>query len=213
MQRRPFYPATERNQEPIAAVLREWLPKEARQLLEIGSGSGQHAVYFSALFPQLWWQTSDLKSNHNGILAWLQSAHLDNVLPPLELNVSHRPWPVRAMDVVYASNCAHIMSWLEVTQLLAGAAESLCNAGQLILYGPFRFQTLPTAPSNTAFDIQLKQHNPLMGVRDFETIDSEATALGFRFAAMRPMPANNFMLAWQLIRHSDPQHGGSAAAK
>ena len=198
MQKRPFYPATERNREPIAAVLREWLPKTARNVLEIGSGSGQHAVFFGALFAPLVWQTSDLAVNHAGILAWLESAQLDNVLPPLALDVSHRPWPISTMDVVYASNCTHIMSWQEVTQLLAGAAESLSCGGQLILYGPFRFQSLPTAPSNTAFDRQLQQQHPAMGLRDFKSIDKEAAKLGLSFVAMRPMPANNFMLKWEL---------------
>ena len=194
----PCYPATERNRAPIADVLRDWLD-EAGLVLEIGSGSGQHAVYFGELFPHLIWQTSDLAVNHAGILSWLQAAKLDNVRSPLELNVVDRPWPISDADAIYASNCTHIMLWSEVIHLLAGAAESLRDHGRLILYGAFRFSHIQTAPSNDRFDAQLQAQNPGMGLRDFTAINRQAQAAGLEFESLRELPANNFMLLWRRL--------------
>lgn len=193
-------PACERNREPILAVLRDWLPPAAR-VLEIGSGSGQHAAFFSARIAALHWQVTeraeelrDLRAN----LAALHGAQLaagSALAPPLELDVT-RPdtWPSGPWDAVFTANTSHIMPESALPLLLAGSRRSLRPGGLLLLYGPFHDNGVPTAPSNAAFDAHLRSLDPVMGVRDAIALQEQARGLGLAPLADLAMPANNRML-------------------
>lgn len=192
----PCAPACERNRQPILEVLREEFRGLAR-VLEIGSGTGQHAVFFGAALPWLRWQTSDLPGNHEGIRAWLEQAALDNVLPPLALDVERFDPGGLAFDAVFSSNTAHIMGIEAVRCLFELAGKVLEEGGLFCLYGPFNFGGRFSSDSNAAFDASLKQRDPAMGIRDIESLDRFGTAAGLFRARLYAMPANNYLAVWQ----------------
>jgi hypothetical protein len=193
---KPFSPACERNREPILSVLRS-LFEDRKRVLEIGSGTGQHAVHFAAHLPHLQWQTSDLPDNHPGILAWLNEAQLTNLLPPLSLDAASPSWPSFEWDAVFTANTCHIMSWHEVEGMFAGVGCGLPSGGKLVVYGPFNYGGRFTGPGNAQFDISLRAGNPLRGIRDFEAVDMLATRHGLNLIDDIAMPADNRLLAWQ----------------
>lgn len=188
--------ACERNRAPIGDVLRIELPS-AHKLLEIGSGTGQHAAYFAAELPHLIWQTSDLASNHPSIQAWVADAGLPNLLPPLHLDVGVGPWPEGGYDAVFSANTCHIMSWNEVQAMFTGIGGVLEGGGTLCIYGPFNYRGTFTSDSNARFDAMLRTQAPHMGIRDFEAVDSLAGQNGLRLIADHDMPANNRLLVWR----------------
>lgn len=190
-----FSSAAERNQAPILAHLR-MLFANIRRVLEIGSGSGQHAVYFGAGLPHLTWQTSDLPQNHASILAWQQDAQLPNVLPPLTLDLRAPAWPATPFDAIFTANTCHIMAWPQVEQLFADAGRVLPMDGLLCVYGPFNYAGQFTSAGNASFDATLRQQSAQMGLRDFEALDALAVAAGFALQVDQPMPANNRLLLW-----------------
>ncbi len=192
---KPYSESCDQNREPILAVLRQVLTSPG-ELLEIGSGTGQHAVYFGAELPHLTWQTSDRPEYLPGIRMWLAEAGLANVREPLELDVA-KPWPVSRADAVYSANTAHIMSWPEVEQFIAGVGRILAPGGVFCLYGPFNYGGQFTSESNARFDAWLKARDPLSGVRDFEALDELATAAGLSLLHDFAMPANNRTLVWR----------------
>ncbi|MES2490044.1 MAG: DUF938 domain-containing protein [Pseudomonadota bacterium] len=192
---KPFSAASERNCEPILVVLREHF-SDRRSVLEIGSGTGQHAVHFAATLPQLIWQTSDREENHAGILLWLADAGLPNVQAPLTLDVSGA-WPVQRYDAIYSANTLHIMSWLEVEQMFARLPQVLSDDAKLVIYGPFNYGGRFTSDSNANFDASLRAAVPHRGIRDFEAVDILAQAAGLQLVEDRAMPANNRCLVWQ----------------
>lgn len=193
---KPFAPAVERNQAPILQHLRRLL-KAPVDVLEIGSGTGQHAVHFAEQLPNVQWQTSDLDENHAGINAWLQDAGLPNVLPPLSLDVSiAEAWPDGPYDVVFSANAIHIMSWSSAQAMLAGVGRVLRLEGLLILYGPFNYNGQFTSDSNAQFDQSLKARNPASGIRDFEALERCLNDAGLYLAEDNPMPANNRLLVF-----------------
>jgi cyclopropane fatty-acyl-phospholipid synthase-like methyltransferase len=192
---KPYAPACERNRDPILAVLREHFA-DRRQVLEIGSGTGQHAVYFAAALPHLHWQTSDRAENLPGIRLWLDQARLPNLPPPLELGVTQAQWPARRYDAVFSANTLHIMSWAEVEALFAHLAEVLAEDARLAIYGPFNYGGGYTSDSNAAFDASLRAAAPHRGIRDFEAVDALAHAAGLELLEDRAMPANNRCLVW-----------------
>lgn len=195
--RRPWSEACERNKGPIAAVLAQYLLPGMR-VLEVGSGSGQHAVHFASAMPQIEWLTSDLSVNHDGIQAWLDEAGLANVAPPIALDTRCEAWPrIDSIDVVFSANTAHIMHWDAVCGLFAGAARCLGNSGRLMLYGPFRLQGETFIDSNRRFDQSLRAQDPGMGIRNSEDLDALATSGGLLREATHAMPANNHVLVWQ----------------
>jgi SAM-dependent methyltransferase len=196
MIKKPFAPASARNREPILAALRPLL-QDCRSVLEIGSGTGQHAVHFGAALPWLTWQTSDLPANHDGIRAWLDEAALPNVLPPLALDAGGDDWPAGPFDAVYTANTCHIMSWAEVQRMFRGIGQVLAPGGMLCIYGPFNRGGQATAPSNAQFDASLKAQAPHMGLRNLEDIDALARAQQLTLLADLPLPANNNLLAWR----------------
>ena len=196
MTKKPFSPASARNREPILAALRSLL-QDCSSVLEIGSGTGQHAVHFGAALPALRWQTSDLPANHDGIRAWLDEAALPNVLPPIALDAGSDQWPPGPFDAVYTANTSHIMSWPEVQGMFRGIGRVLAPGGLLCIYGPFNRGGQFTAPSNAQFDASLKAQAPHMGLRNLEDMVELARAQQLTLVADMPLPANNNLLVWQ----------------
>jgi len=194
---KPYSEACERNREPILEVLRQVFA-DCKQVLEIGSGSGQHAVYFGAHLPHLRWQTSDLAEHHAGILAWLDEARLPNVLPPLALDIN-AAWPQQRYDGVFNANTLHIVAWPEVQRMFAGIARVLPRNGVLAIYGPFNYGGCYTSDSNAHFDAWLKARDPASGIRGFENVDALARSYGFELERDFVMPANNRTLVWRRL--------------
>lgn len=191
---RRMAPATERNREPILAVLRQVLPASGT-VLEIASGTGQHAVHFAAALQGLTWQPSDPDAAARAsIAAWTAHAGLTNVRTPLALDVCRQPWGIDAADAVVCINMLHIAPWAAAEALFAGAGKLLGPGGVLFLYGPYRRGGAHTAPSNAAFDAQLRATDPDWGVRDMEAVIALGEAQGLRCDEPVPMPANNFCL-------------------
>ncbi len=196
MTEKPFAESCARNREPILAVLREVFA-DRRQVLEIASGTGQHAVHFGAALPHLRWQTSELPANHAGIRAWLDEAGLANVSPPLALDVDDPVWPVAEVDAIFNANTVHIIAWPSVERMFAGIGRVLAPGGLLCLYGPFNYGGRYTAESNARFDVWLKQRDPVSGVRDFEALDALARAQGLVLQRDFDMPSDNHTLVWR----------------
>ncbi len=195
MSTKPYAESCEQNRDPILAVLREAFA-ERRRVLEIGSGTGQHAVYFGAALPHLVWQTADLPMHHAGIRMWLDEAALPNVLPPLALDVSRDDWHGGRYDAVFSANTLHIVGRPEVEGFFRGIGAVLEPGGVLAVYGPFNYGGAFTSESNARFDAWLKARDPASGVRDFEALDALARAEGLVLADDVTMPANNRMLLW-----------------
>ncbi len=193
-------PAALRNREAIAEVLARELP-ESGQVLEIASGSGEHIVSFAVYFPALRWQPSDPDpAARASIAAWGAEAPPPNLLPPLDLDASAPDWPVPSADAIVCINMTHIAPWAATLGLLDGAARLLPVGAPLIVYGPFVLSGIETAPSNNAFDAQLKRMDPRFGLRAVEDIDAEAAGRGFTRTACHAMPANNLILVYRLNR-------------
>lgn len=190
-----FSAACERNREPILTILREAFA-DRRHVLEIGSGTGQHAVYFAAKLPHLIWQPSDLPQNHPSILAWRREAGLPNLRAPLALDAGSSVWPDVPFDAVFSANTCHIMAWSEVVGMFAGIGDRLPESGVACVYGPFNYGGRFTSASNEAFDAALKQAAPHMGLRDFEAVDRLAAEHGLALQGDHAMPANNRLLVW-----------------
>ena len=184
-------PAAQRNRGPIAAVLAEWLPRHGL-VLEIASGTGEHAVFFAERFPELEWQPSDLHPEAlESIRAW--RAGRANVREPVVLDAASSEWPVDRADAVLSINMVHISPWASALGLIAGAARVLPPGAPLILYGPWLKGDIATADSNRAFDADLKERDPAWGLRRVEDF-ADAAGSRFDLAETRPMPANNLML-------------------
>jgi SAM-dependent methyltransferase len=217
-------PAALRNREPIAEVLRDWLPATG-MVLEIASGTGEHAIYFAEQFATLQWQPSDIDEDAlASIRAWREASTLPNVREPLILDAASPTWPIdradavlsikmdsdsrdaektaenSGFDVVLNLNMVHLSPWSAALGLLDGAARVLKRGGALILYGPWLQAGVETAPSNLAFDQQLRQRDPEWGLRSVEDFDAAASERGFALEQTRAMPANNLMLLFRLAR-------------
>ena len=192
-----FAPATERNREPIAAVLREVLPA-AGTVLEIASGTGEHAAFFARLFPELKWQPSDPDPDAlSSAQAWQADAEASNLLPPVFLDAASQTWPLDRADAVLCINMVHISPWAATVGLMKGAARLLPPGGRLILYGPYRRAEVETAASNAAFDASLKARNPHWGLRDLAEVRAEAEGNGLAFERLWEMPANNLTVVFR----------------
>lgn len=190
-------PAAERNKEPILEVLKRVLPASGR-VLEIASGTGQHAVHFAQALPGLLWQPSDPEgASRASIAAWAAIADLPNLLPVIELDVCRTPWPVVAAEAIVCINMIHISPPAATQALLEGAARILPAGGVLYLYGPYKRGGAHTAPSNAAFDMQLRSQNPQWGVRELEQVVALAAAEGLAFDEAVEMPANNLSVVFR----------------
>ena len=192
---KPYSEACERNRGPILEVLREHFA-DRRRVLEIGSGTGQHAVHFAAALPRLIWQTSDIAPGLPGIRLWIEEAGLPNLPPPIALDVTG-PWPGASFDAIFTANTLHIMSWPEVRALFRTLPAVLTPDAVLAVYGPFTTDGRFTSESNAAFDAWLKERSPESGIRDFAAVDELARSIGFALVEDPPMPANNRTLIWR----------------
>ena len=190
-----FSEACNRNQAPILAVLKEVLPDTGR-VLEIGSGTGQHAAYFSRSLPDLAWQPSDLAEALPSIEAWREESGAPNLNPPMVIDLLGNNDTPSRVDAIVCINTAHIVAWTGVERLFSIAANILEPKGVLYFYGPYRYPERTLEPSNVAFDRWLKEHNPVSGIRDYAAIESLAESNGFTLGGDRSMPSNNRSIWW-----------------
>jgi hypothetical protein len=191
-------PAASRNREPIAEVLAGWLPPEGT-VMEVASGTGEHAIWFASRFPNLTWQPSDMHPDAlSSIAAWRHSSGLANLCEPVLIDAGSDDWPVERADAILNINMAHISPWEASLGLIAGAAKALPEGGPLILYGPWLKEGIDTAASNLAFDANLKARDSRWGLRLVEDFAAAAAEAGFEFVEWRQMPANNLMLLFRL---------------
>ncbi|HSY28478.1 MAG TPA: DUF938 domain-containing protein [Burkholderiaceae bacterium] len=193
---RQFSAACERNRDPILAILRDLFITPMR-VLEIGSGTGQHAIHFGQHLPHVIWQTSDLPGNHPSIIAWQETVRLPNVLPPLVLDMNAPDWPDDGYDAVFSANTCHIMAWRQVEKMFAGFQNVVRSGGQVCIYGPFNYAGEYTSASNAAFDSSLHAQAAHMGIRDIEAMQALAERNGLQLLADHAMPAHNRLLVWQ----------------
>ncbi len=193
----PFSQASENNKSAILAIL-EIVLKDCRSILEIGGGTGQHAVFFAEQIPHLLWQSTDIPSHVDSLNLRIKQAALPNLPEATSLDVNDDIWECAQFDAVFTANSLHIMSAESVESLFAALPAHLNDSALLIVYGPFRYQGEFTTESNARFDIWLKQRNPLSGVRDFEWVNELAENAGLHLIADNPMPANNQLLVWRL---------------
>jgi len=191
----PYSDACERNKDPILEVLRKVFASCGR-VVEIGAGTGQHAVHFARHLPHLTWQPTDCRDYLPGLSARIAAEGPPNLRLPVELDVLQAPWPAVCGDAVFSANTLHIMSWPAVQALFAGLPRILEPGGTLAVYGPFRYGGSFTTESNAAFDRMLRERDPHSGVRDFEAVDALAVAAGLELQAGHAMPANNQLLVW-----------------
>lgn len=197
---KPFSESCEQNRQPILEVLKIEFA-DRRHVLEIGSGTGQHAVYFGEMLPHLTWQPSDLPENHPGIRAWITDATLPNVRNPLSLDVRVREqWPDMSFDAVFSANAVHIMGWDAVIAMFEGLGRVIEANAKLALYGPFNYGGQFTSESNARFDQWLKARDPVSGIRNFEDLYVLAQAQGMQLFTDYEMPVNNRILVWRKVQ-------------
>lgn len=192
----PFSEACERNKHPILEVLRSVFA-DTGEVLEIGSGTGQHAVHFARHLPHLAWQPTDRAEHLPGLAARIALEGGDNLRSPVELDVTQASWPFVRADAVFTANTLHIMSWPEVVKFFTGIGRVLARDGRLAVYGPFRYSGRYTSDSNERFDLGLRERDPGSGIRDLDDVNALAREQGLVLAADHPMPANNQLLVWQ----------------
>lgn len=192
-----FAPATQRNREPILAVLQRVLPTTGI-VLEVASGSGEHVVFFAEKFPQLVWQPTDFDANGlASIGAWVSESGLANIRPAMQLDASAAAWPIAHADAVMCINMIHISPFEATVGLMRGAAHLLAPGQRLVTYGPYKVDDQHTAPSNAQFDASLRSRDPRWGIRDIAEVASVAADHGLRLTERVPMPANNFTLVFE----------------
>jgi len=193
---KPFSESSEQNKHVILNVLRDVFVQPGK-VLEVGSGTGQHAVFFAEALSHLQWQPSDCEENLSGIQAWLDDEPQDNVLPLQALDVEQSVWPVKDAQYIFSANTVHIMSWTAVQAFFTGLAETLNSEGVFALYGPFNYNGQYSSDSNARFDQWLKQRDPLSGIRDFDDLNRLAKQAGMEFVNDYKMPVNNRILVWK----------------
>ncbi len=193
----PHSAACERNRVPILECIAPLL-STATRVVEIGSGTGQHAAWFAPRLPQLTWVTTDLAANHAGIRGWMEASGARNLEGPLTLDTLVQPWPeLGAIDAAFSANTAHIMPEPAVVAMFAGLGERLPSGAPFCLYGPFMEQGRHTSESNARFDAGLRAQDAGMGVRDLGWLLQIAALAGFALEGVAPMPANNRVLVWR----------------
>ncbi|BBP43256.1 DUF938 domain-containing protein [Thiosulfativibrio zosterae] len=198
LQQKPFSGSAEENKQIILEALHPLLV-DKQSMLEIASGTGQHAVHFGKALPHLTWQTSELAENIPGILQWLEEAQLPNVLAPLALNVSDANWPTQPYDAIFSANSFHIMSEAQVSDFFSNLPKVLKTGTLVMIYGPFNINGRFTSESNAQFDCWLKQRNPLSGIKDKDWCDGLAKLAGLQLLDDIIMPQNNRILVWKAL--------------
>jgi len=193
---KPFSQACENNKGPILSVLKRVFHSPC-EVLEIGSGTGQHAVYFAEHLPHVTWQPSDQVVHLPGIDLWINEAKLKNIKAPLALDINQKPWPVLGIDAVFTANTLHILSWESVQVFIESLGEVMCPGAIFCCYGPFNVGGAYTSESNARFDVWLKEQNPLSAIRDLEAVKSVAGDAGIKLKEDIEMPANNKLLIWE----------------
>ena len=193
---KPFSQACENNKGPILSVLKRVFHSPC-EVLEIGSGTGQHAVYFAEHLPHVTWQPSDQVVHLSGIDLWINEAKLKNIKAPLALDINQKPWPVSGIDAVFTANTLHILSWESVQVFIESLGEVMCPGAIFCCYGPFNVGGAYTSESNARFDVWLKEQNPLSAIRDLEAVKSLAGDAGIKLKEDIEMPANNKLLIWE----------------
>jgi len=193
---KPFSQSCENNKAPIFSVLEKAFCN-AKEVLEIGSGTGQHAVHFAGNLPHLKWQPSDLAENLPGMQLWFDEEKLTNIKDPIVLNVIDLPWHIEPVDAIFSANTLHIMGKPEIECLFQGIETVLSVGGTLCVYGPFNYGGKYTSESNERFDAYLYRQNPKSAVRDFEWVNSLAEAAGLNLVKDHEMPVNNRLLEWR----------------
>jgi len=196
MKQIPFSSASERNRQVILDQLEILIPQTA-VVLEIGSGTGQHAVFFTQKMPGLLWQPTDRNENLGGLEVRFDAEGNNNILPLLRLDVLHDPWPAHCYDAAFSANTAHIMPWEAVVAMFAGVAAHLATDSRFCLYGPFNIDNSFTSESNAQFDAQLRAEDSKMGIRDMTIVESLARLHHMQLEFKIPMPANNFLLVFK----------------
>lgn len=192
----PFSSAAERNRQPILDQLQHLIPRVG-SVLEIGSGTGQHAVFFAGKLPGLLWQPSDRQENLAGLEARFSAEGLKNILPPLKLDVIRDHWPDARFDAAFSANTAHIMPWEAVVAMFTGVAASLVTDARFFLYGPFNINACFSSQSNANFDAHLRAEDPKMGIRDMAELENLANLHNMTLEQKLVMPANNFILVFK----------------
>jgi len=194
----PLSEACERNKDPILGILRGAFAS-SRRVLEIGSGTGQHAVYFARHLPKLRWQPSDTGDSIGALRARIEQEGTANIAPPVLLDVRSHPWPVTDIDSIFSANTLHIMSWEAVREFFRGVGALLATGGVLCVYGPFRYAGRYTSESNAAFDRYLQERDKASGIRDFEAVNELAQQESLELVGDHDMPAHNRTLVWRGI--------------
>ena len=195
---KPYSEACEQNKFPILDVLRRYLTSQ-HNLLEIGSGTGQHAVFFAERFPHIQWHVSDLALYLPGIKLWMQEYEGDNLHGPHVLDVNQPDWPLSQVDTVFSANTTHIMHWPDVQALFEGIGCTLNPQGYFLLYGPFSYDGQHTSRSNADFDRFLKQRDPGSGIRDLSDLQKLAKDNDLELIEDVSMPVNNRTLVWKKV--------------
>ncbi len=198
---KPFAESCEQNKQVILDVIKPVL-MDTDAVFEVGSGTGQHAVFFAAAMPHLFWYPSERQEYLAGIQEWLDEYYAnprtpDNIVPPVILDVMQEPWPAITADAVFTANTLHIMHWNEVQRLFAKLPDILTEQGHFLAYGPFNYNGQYTSNSNRQFDLWLKNRDPLSGIRDINELTALAEANGLFLQNDHSMPANNRILHWQ----------------
>jgi cyclopropane fatty-acyl-phospholipid synthase-like methyltransferase len=194
---KPFAESSEQNKEPILEILKLEFA-DCHRVLEVGSGTGQHAVFFSEQLPHLHWICSDLKENHTGIRMWLSEVQHNNIEGPLLLD-AREDWPQLHADAVFSANAIHIMSWQAVQGMIKNIGKVLTTGGKLCLYGPFMVDGQHTADSNAQFDVWLKNRDPMSGIRDVTDLTTLLNLQNMELVSNHKMPVNNRILVWQKV--------------
>lgn len=193
---KPFAESSEQNKQPILAILTQEFA-QSQSVLEIGSGTGQHAVFFAQQLAHLHWHASDVAENLPGIALWLSEYAGHNLHGPYELDVTQRDWPLAEVDGIFSANTAHIMHWEAVQAMFTGIGRVLRPTGRFCLYGPFNYQGRYTSDSNARFDDWLKARDPRSGIRDLDDLNSLAAAADLQLVRDHTMPVNNRILVWE----------------
>lgn len=197
---KPYSAACDRNKDAIGDVLKQVILPSDRRLLEIGSGTGQHAVYLAPFFPFLEWYPTDLSVNLSGMRLWFNEARISNIKEPVRLDVSRDDFPKLKFDVVFTANTFHIMHWKDCKSFMKLLGKRLREDSRVVIYGPFKYNGEFTSQSNAQFDQKLKERDPLSGIRSFEDIQSNMEKNGFELIFDEEMPANNRSLVFKRLR-------------
>ena len=193
---KPFAESCVQNQQVILEVLQSLFTKPG-EVLELGSGTGQHAIFFTEHMPHLSWQPSDLIDQHAGMQMWLNESEHGRIKPPLVIDVDHGPWPLNDVEYVFSANTAHIISTAQVEKMFSHVAQCLASGGLFAQYGPFNYNGEYTSESNARFDVWLKQRDPLSCIKDFEKLQRLANENNMTIHNDIEMPANNRILVWK----------------